>query len=121
MSSIYSSIFCPSPLVYTVTSSQGRLNRRGLIFTHQCVSHWVLRPVGENVTVQKSLGLFFCVDYAGEQMLLEHLNVQEDKRVSEWAGRDIPKQGSGMSLVGTERKTSHFIFIMGTIGLHVHN
>lgn len=50
------------------------------------MSQRVLRPVGENVTVQKSLGLFFCVDYSGEQMLLEHLNVQEDKRVSEWAG-----------------------------------
>lgn len=76
-------------------SSQGRLNQWGLNFTHQCVSQWMFSPLGENLSVQKYLGLLFCVDYSGEQMPPEHLNVQEDKRTSEWAGRDIPKQGSG--------------------------
>lgn len=85
-------------------SSQGRLNKWGLNFTHQCVSQRMFSPLGENASVQKYLGLLFCVDYSGGQMLPEYQNVQEDKRTSEWAGRDIPKQGSGTSLVGTERK-----------------
>lgn len=51
----------------------------------------------------------------------EHLNVQEDTRTSEQAGRDTLSRKSGTSLVGTERKTSDFIFIMATIDLHVHN
>lgn len=54
-------------------------------------------------------------------MLPEHLNVQDDKRTSEWAGRDMPKQGSGASLVGTEWKTPDFTFIIGTTDLHVCN